>query len=152
MSLAFIFLFSQLSWAAGPAPVGPNRPMGLEDYIQDLSDDNRSDRLFAARELRRRVRRTTQLANGRPGSLRSEEARNDLLIYDQRLAPAMYQVLLQQPELRAPCVDILRYLETTDAKPVLTQARQEDPDAGYSEKIDRALLQVTNPVTPVGDS
>lgn len=152
MSLAFIFFFSQLSWAAGPAPVGPNRPMGLEDYIQDLSDDNRSDRLFAARELRRRVRRTTQLANGRPGSLRREEARNDLLIYDQRLAPACIELLLQKPELRAPCVDILRYLETTDAKPVLTQARQEEPRRWVQRKIDRALLQFSNPVPLVGDS
>ena len=37
------------SMAAGPAPVGPFKPMGLEDYIADLQADHRSDRLFAAR-------------------------------------------------------------------------------------------------------
>jgi len=88
--------------------------MTTEEYIDEMRSDRKPDRLYAARELRRRVRYAQRVSERRPGSLRQLEATQELFVYDQLLAPNCLTLMMEFIELRVPCAEILALLETQE--------------------------------------
>ena len=122
--------------------------MSLEDYLADLSSKDRPDRLYAARELRRRVRNASRAAEGRIGTLRSEEARHTLALFDAQLAPKCIELLALHPDLRGPCADILGTLRTDDALPVLLEHAANEERGWVERKLARAAERIKQSQAP----
>jgi len=119
-----LLLWSLTAVAAGPGIAPRARPTTPEALIADLLEGKPSDQLFAVRELRRLTRqKLTDLKHRDP--VRSLEAKQFLVVFDEQLAPACVEHL-SAPKLRAQCADILSLLETKDALPALYRAL---PDA-----------------------
>jgi hypothetical protein len=125
--------------AVGQVALGPaerERPDTPEGLIADLIDGRDADQLYAARELRRLTSVALRDHNGRD-PIRSMEARQFLVIFDDRLAPACI-TLLTSRHLQRPCVDILGMLQ---AEAALTPLLALKSEASWPRRrrIDRAI-------------
>ena len=135
-------LLWSLAAAGQAAPLEPaerERPDTPEELIADLIDGRDVDQLYAARELRR----LAAVALGDLSSrdpIRSMEARQYLVIFDDQLAPACIEQL-GNTRLRRPCIDILGKLGTTAALEPLQALRSE---TGWlmTRRIDRAVKRI----------
>ena len=125
--------------AAGPSPVGTSAPMSTEEYVYELTTDRRPDRLYAARELRRRVRHALQNSQRQPGTLRHMSAVQELLTYDQLVAPRCLAVMIEYIELRVPCVEILGMLETDDARATIQLVMEAESRRWALRRMESAL-------------
>jgi len=128
----------------------------IERYVHDLSIDDRSDRLYAARVLRARLRIVVREAErARPGSVREDEALAALDDFEVLVAPACIEAL--GVENVAPhCADILGLLEHAPAEAPLAallapeaqgSGRLRRHAAQALERI-RAALPLPAPATP----
>ena len=128
--------------AAGQEAMRPaerERPESPEGLIADLIDGREPDQLYAARELRRLT--SVALSNLKSRDpIRSMEARQYLVIFDDQLAPACI-THLSRPRLQRPCADILGMLQTEDAL-VPLQAIRSDARWPKSRRIDRAIGRI----------
>jgi HEAT repeat protein len=118
------------------------RPETPEALIADLRDGRPPDQLFAVRELRRLTRISIAETNHRD-PIRSMEARQFLIVFDDALAPTCTE-LLGSPRLTRSCADILGMLETGAALPALEAAL---PDARRATRrhIERAIRAIKEP-------
>ena len=130
--------------AAGPAPVGTPPPMTMEETIADLRADLRPDRLYAARELRRRVRRASKDSQARPGSLRQAEARQLLALFDEVLVPHCIELMPIHRELRVPCAEILGLLLTDEALEILHEQASIETRRWAVRRIERAAHAIAS--------
>ena len=138
--LALCLLASAL--AAGPSHIGNAPPMKLEEYVSDLTADRRSDRLFAARELRRRVRHAERTAGSKPGTLRQLEARHELAFYAREVAPRCIEELNNYRELRVPCSEMLGILESSASLSALEEAHRIETRRWALRRIHHAIIRV----------
>jgi len=115
----------------------------LEDWIRDLEGDDKSDRLFAARELRRQLAAAQRrLDRGRGDELRREEDRvfvGDLRI---RLVGPARRALVAHKNVRRPCADILGLLGDPSALPDLRFALEVDQRRSVQKHVQRAVDEV----------
>lgn len=108
----------------GPSTGPGGRPMGelsIHGLSRDLLESDRSERIFAIRELNRVARANLRLADGKIGREQTDEALSTLAGLDDLAAPACIQAL-RFPELVAGCATLLGRLETQAARGPLEQA------------------------------
>jgi hypothetical protein len=111
----------------------PDTPEGL---IADLQDGRSPDQLYAVRELRRLARISLSDVKHRD-PIRSMEARQFLVVFDDKLAPICIENL-PDTKLTRPCADILGLLETESALPALN-AVLPDTRRGTRRHVERAI-------------
>lgn len=97
------------------------RMASTAEYAADLRGADRSDRLFAARELRRQALSAARHADG-PPSERQLEARVALQDLRADAGRAAIAALADHADVRGPCADILGVLGDPGALPALTAA------------------------------
>ena len=123
-AVALLSLLSHPASAAGPLATSPiEQDLSTERYANDLVGSDVSDRLYAARVLRRRVRTAWRIAGRNGNGFSTIEARQTLAEFDVIVAPRCIRQL-ELKDVRIPCAHILGMLETVDALPALTTAAQ----------------------------
>jgi len=136
-----------LLWAS-PADSAPAIPPGsppptFGSYLHKLTGDDRSDRLFAGRVLRRQVRGALRATRrDRPGRLAYDAGLAALDEFDRELAPACIATL-DVRNVAGLCADILGLLETQAALEPLREARAGEERARTQRRIDRAITRIT---------
>lgn len=128
--------------ATGPLHGIPiQQDQSIERYANDLIGDDKSDRLFAARVLRNRVREAWRLA-GRAGTdLRVIEARQTLSHFDTLVAPRCIRQL-DVANTRRACASILGMLETEAALPALRKAANSTTNRAEARVIRTAIRRI----------
>jgi hypothetical protein len=122
VALCALGLLPMNAGATGPIRGVPiQQDTSLERYANDLVGEDASDRLYAARVLRRRVREAWRLAGRSGADLRIIEARQTLSHFDILIAPRCIRQL-SVPNTRKACAAILGMLETESALPDLHKA------------------------------
>ncbi len=127
-----------------PYPVPPDE--STERWVADLLGDDRSDRTYAARVLRSRVRLAVRRARrSEPGSLDHDEALATLDTFDTLVAPACVQALSAPGATRA-CADLLGLLGTGAAagplEALLAREGRDAPGPCTRRRIARALERI----------
>lgn len=124
--LALILVWSSGVWSSGawaqgtlggPSTGPGSRPMGelsIRQLSLDLLESDRSERIFAVRELNRLARSNLRLAEGPLQRDSTAEALSTLSGLDELAAPACV-IALRHPELVAGCALLLGRLETAAA-------------------------------------
>ncbi len=128
--LALILLPLLLGSGGRMAQMTTPRPVddSNERYTAELSDSDKSDRLYAARTLRSRLRIALRNAErGRPGSLRQDQAYAALDDFEDLVAPACVQALTTR-NIAHHCASILGMLAHQPAVQALETLR-DDEDA-----------------------
>lgn len=97
-------------------------------YIQDLLGQDKSDRLYAARTLRSRLRVALGDYDRREGTMRQLDAEAALDDFDRLVAPACIEAL-QLRNVSHHCAWILGALAYQPAVPILEAMVQPDSDA-----------------------
>jgi len=129
---------------------GPNRARmpttvrdeSLERYVGDLLGTDPQNRAYAARTLRAQLKITLrQYDRAREGSLGRDDAAGVLDDYDALVAPACMQVLGTRGTTSA-CADILGWLETQDALPMLEALSSAPPTHCAGRRIHRAIARI----------
>lgn len=130
----------------GPSTGPGSRPAGdlsIHGLSRDLLESDRSERIFAIRELNRVARTSLRRAEGRPGSEQTDDALSTLAALDDLAAPACIQAL-RHPELVAGCALLLGRLETQAARAPLEQALAAEarrrPRAALLDAIEKIRL------------
>jgi len=113
---------SRMAQTHGPVEVDTS----IERYAADLSGSDKSDRLYAARVLRSRLRVAMRVAERAPmDSLRSDDALVAMDDFDAIVAPACVEAL-RVPNVAHHCAEILGWLEHSPAEPALQALLSED--------------------------
>ena len=128
MALLGLLLLGRPAAAVGPIAGGPavgtappSESVIVDRLLADLDHPDAPRRLFAARELRRRVKQALRLSESDRGdALDAQAALLELQVYDERLAPRCL-LALSEPQTLLPCVDVLGLLETEAARPGLEE-------------------------------
>lgn len=104
----------------------PEELAGVEDLVRDLRGQDDADALYAARELKAQARTHQKtVARGRPGSLRVQEARQQLSLIEERaVGPCLDR--LNDPRVAAPCAGLLAELGLTETLPALNRAAEDE--------------------------
>ena len=105
------------STMGGPSTGPASKPMGdlsIRHLSLDLLESDRSERIFAVRELNRLARSSLKLADGPLRRDSTDEALSTLAGLDDLAAPSCIQAL-RFPELVAGCALLLGRLETQAA-------------------------------------
>jgi hypothetical protein len=121
---------SRVQQARSPQPVDTSN----DRYIQDLLSQDKSDRLYAARTLRSRLRVALRDADSREGTLRQIDAIAALDDFDRLVAPACTEAL-ELRNVSHHCAWMLGALAYEPAVPVLEAMAQ--PDSGATCKARR---------------
>jgi hypothetical protein len=116
---------SRFQQAHSPQPVDTSN----ERYIQDLRGSDASDRLYAARTLRSRLRMAIKDAERREGTLRQIDALASLDDFEVLVAPACLEVL-DQRNVAHHCAQILGLLAYEPAREDLEALASPDSDTG----------------------
>ncbi len=139
-------LASPAARAQPGAQVVQTGPRTFDDYLGQLLEPDASDRLFAARELRRRVRRAVRLARrGDRASLAVADALASLDDFDRYLAPRCIEAVEHTERfgnILVPCADILGLLGTREALPALRAAREAETRRRPRRHLDRAVQAI----------
>ena len=106
--LAFC-LFPSFAFAqVGPREVSHWRPPKTSgSYVLDLESSDRADRLFAARELRRQLKELSRKAARGGSSLNGQTAMVDLADLKDAVRGPARRAMLEYPNVRALCADLL---------------------------------------------
>jgi hypothetical protein len=129
-------LFVLLSLGASALASGPNihsqRPQDTSNtkYANDLVGADKSDRLYAAQVLLRRVKTAWKTSVKEGDSIQVLEARQALSEFDQSVAPRCLR-MLSTANTAKPCIRILGMLET---KAALEPLRQQLDSAGLCRR------------------
>jgi hypothetical protein len=111
--------------------------------IEDLEGGRRPQRLLAARELRRQVRRAIRESWAPEGSITADEAMQAMQWFDDNLAPLCADVVLEEePVLVRNCARVLGMLETRAALAQLQQASARPQGWRQSRALRRAIGQI----------
>jgi len=125
----------------GPDLTGPET---VEDLVADLAGADDSDRLFAARELRRRVRSNSRLTErARGDELVVLQARQDLQDLRRDVVP-ICQEQIQVRNVTAPCADILGVLGAATSISVLEARLTTETRGWVLRRLERALLNLNS--------
>ncbi|MBN1337630.1 MAG: hypothetical protein JXB39_16885 [Deltaproteobacteria bacterium] len=127
-----------------PYPMPPDD--STERWVSALLGDDRSERTYAARLLRSRVRLAVRKAErSDPGSLTYGEALAALDGFDALVAPACLQAL-GAPGATGPCADVLGLLTTPEAvaplEALLAKEGRGAPRCRTRRRIERALERI----------
>ena len=145
MSKWGVLLLSLASWnaiAAGPLTTMPiDQDTSTERYASDLLGSDVSERLYAARVLRRRVRSAWRIAGRNGAGLHAIEARQTLAHFDVVVAPRCIRQLTMKG-IRVPCAQILGMLETNDALPALKTAAKRTLSAREQRAVEVAIGRI----------
>jgi len=112
--------------------------------VRDLEGLDRSDRLYAARVLRSRVKEALRVAErARPGSLLHDEALGILDDFDAMVSEPCIQALAFD-NVALHCADILGLLEVERAQEPLAALLdpQRAPSRRLRRHVERALLRI----------
>lgn len=113
------------------------------EYLSDLTDDSKPDRLYAARALRSQLKSALRAeARSKPGSLAHDEARAALVELSDRL-PEACTTALRYDNVVAPCADILTLLEVTSALPALVERRAIETRKSVIKRLDKAIAALS---------
>ena len=140
--VALLSLSSAQAFAAGPLTASPvQQDMSTERYANDLVGSDLSDRLYAARVLRRRVRTAWRLAGRNTDGFQVDEARQTLADFDLIVAPRCIRQLNVQ-NVRVPCADILGMLETKEALTALQVATKKSLRHRERKALEGAIRKI----------
>jgi hypothetical protein len=132
----------------GPSTGPGSRPMGdlsIRQLSLDLLESDRSERIFAVRELNRLARSNLRLAEGPLQRDSTAEALSTLSGLDELAAPACI-LGLRHPELVAGCALLLGRLETAAALGPLRAAAQVEPRARSQRALAQAIADIEQAV------
>jgi hypothetical protein len=115
---------SRLQQARSPQPVDTSN----ERYVHDLLGQDKSDRLYAARTLRSRLRVALRDAESREGTLRQLDAIAALDDFDELVAPACAQAL-ELRNVAHHCAWMIGRLGYEPAIPILEAVVQPESQA-----------------------
>ena len=140
--LCALWLFPLNAAATGPLHGVPiQQDTSLERYANDLVGDDTSERLYAVRVLRRRVRGAWRIAGRNNMELRVIEARQTLSHFDTLVAPRCIRQL-KVANTRKGCASILGMLETADALDELRAAQHTTNRKSDVRVIQRAIHRI----------
>jgi hypothetical protein len=128
----------------GPSTGPGSRPMGalsIHGLSRDLLESDRSERIFAIRELNRVARSNLRQAEGKVGREQTDEALSTLAGLDDLAAPACIQAL-RFPELVSGCATLLGRLETQAARGPLEQALLTETRRRPRRAIEEAIEKI----------
>jgi len=131
-----------------PYPMPPDET--TERWVSDLAGEDRSDRSYAARVLRSRVRvAVRQARRSDPGSLTHDEALATLDTFDVLVVPACLQALGAR-RVVGPCADILGLLTVPAASGPLEALLGAGDAPGWCtrHRIERALRRIREAIAP----
>jgi hypothetical protein len=140
-------LLALLGWATAGPPTVASRPVSgdepsIEAKIDELESSLARDRRLAAIQLRRETRRMLRDSERQGGDeIRSLEARQTLMVFDDKLAPVCTEQL-GVANLTALCAEILGLLETEAALPALETVLAEEHRAGVRKRVARAIERI----------
>jgi len=133
--------FAQAAGISGPAQFEVSTlPDTFDGLLTGLNSSDPNDQQFAVRELRRRVRSALSSV-GSTNELVSTGAQQDLMDYDQRLAPVCV-TKISNNELTRFCADILGLLETQNALTALNLATEQPQTSFTQRRIQRAIHKI----------
>ena len=150
LSVVTLLFLSTSALASGPVRDLPvEQDTTLERYAHDLVGSDASDRLYAAREILRRVRRAHRLASRDGVEIEILEAKQHLTDFDRMVAPKCIRQLTVQ-NVRRICATILGLLETNEAITPLESALEAETRRGARRSMVKALerLQPGGETTP----
>jgi len=146
--LAALLLALPLALGAGNRAMQAHAPeptdTSVERYAGDLGRSDPSDRLYAARVLRSRLRFALRdAARARPGSLRQDEALAALDDFEGIVAPACIEALVTR-NVAHHCAAMLGMLEYGGAEPALRALLEPDADSSCKARrqAERALARL----------
>ncbi len=99
-----------------------------ERYVRDLVGQDRSDRLYAARTLRSRLKTALKDSHRRETSLRYIDGIAALDVFDMQVAPACVDAL-EHRNVAHHCAWMLGALRHQDATPALEALLSDDSEA-----------------------
>jgi hypothetical protein len=121
------------------------RPPTLEKMAQDLTHHNPARRSYAGRVLLRQVKTARkEAAHGPEDDLTRATAMQALTDFDRLVAPVCSQHLAV-PEITSPCAEILRYLQTRTALPMLKAQRKIETRSRVIKELDEAIAGLEEP-------
>ena len=144
VSIIGLLLFPALLSGMGQPPTEPvdESDFSLEHFVSDLRGKNRSDRKYAARVLRNRLRAADRsVRHARPGSLRYDEGAAIIEDFTLQVAPACV-ASLQQRNVAAICADILGILQVDSARQPLEALAADAPSGRIHRRAARALARL----------
>lgn len=125
--------------AVDPTPVPDT---SVAHYVQDLQHDKKSERLYAARVLRSRLRiARRKLERAKPGSLAHDEAIELWDTYEEEVVPTCLEVV-DKGTYTPPVVDILGLMENPVAREALETLTQQADSRRVVRKARRALERI----------
>ena len=125
----------------GPAA----RPPTLEKMAQDLTNQNPARRSYAGRVLLRQVKTARrEAARGPDDDLTRAAAMQTLTDFDRLVAPVCTRHLAL-PEITSPCAEMLRYLQTRSALPMLRAQRERETRSRVIKELDKAIAELEAP-------
>ncbi len=133
---------SRMQQAQSHAPIDTSN----ERYIHDLTGQDRSDRLYAARTLRSRLRVALADSERREGTLRQIDALAALDDFELLVAPACIQALASR-NVAHHCAWILGQLAYEPAIPELEAMVQ--PGSEANRRAQRKALDALETIGPV---
>ncbi len=127
----------------------PDSPdTSLDRYLADLNGTDRSDRLFAARELKSRLKKALRdVKPSRQASLAYAESQAILGDFQQMVVPACVQAL-DLANVAPVCADILGLMESREAIPALRASLKSSPPPRLYRHINRALKRIAQGEAP----
>lgn len=117
---------------------GPDR--SASELAVDLVGDDRVKRRAAARELRRQARVAARRADG-PGD-RALEARIALDDLRADVLDEALRAVVESPDIRAACADLLAVLGGAEAEAPLRRALEAERRKAVRERLEAALVAV----------
>ena len=136
---------SRMQQAKSHTPVDTSN----ERYVHDLTGQDKSDRLYAARTLRSRLKIAVKDAEGRPDTLRQIDAIAALDDFEIIVAPACH-VALGARNVAHHCAWILGRMAYEPALPELTA--MADPDSQAKSRARREAQEAIELMGPASSS
>ena len=135
--MILLFVAASAAWAQ-PSLELYDAPKSPHELAGELLGDHAPSQLFAARELRRRLRMIRSRSEARD-ALVATEARIELADMSETLLVPAVEALVRYPRVRAACADMLAEIGDPMAIPKLRAVRETETRRRVLRKIDRAL-------------